>query len=469
VRQRAGELATQAWLGAGLGLTALMTGALAVMNPVLAVTGIAAVAVAVLAIANVTALPAFLAFTMFVESVAPSGALRIGRLAAVLALTVVVMYLLTRGRAGLRANGLLFAVAAYGIWTLLSVSWADDAGLVQETSFRYLLVLAYMLAFALLVRTKQQLAIVFATLALGALVFGLISFAGYASAADDYGRLVRAKGLQGDYNFFALYEVVALPPALVLAARARTPGRIVLYYGVVAAIVLSVVASLSRSGLIALASVVLVTLLLPSALFFRRASQKVTYGLALAAAGVVVMLAGAAPFLERAATIFHEEGVGGGRGSGRVDVWRAAWRSFEESPLLGIGAGNFRSSTFDRLLQTPGVTTTEGYRSKGKYVHSMYLGNLTELGLVGFTLFMVMLGLTFASLIASVRRARNRGDPDLARFAAALAVGLVGVAVSGFFLSIELAKPLWIVIGLALALDVMTRRLPERRSIAAVA
>jgi putative inorganic carbon (HCO3(-)) transporter len=467
MRQRAAELTTQVWLGAGLAMSALMTGALSAMNPVLAVTGLAAVVVGVLAIANVTALPAFLAFTMFVESVAPAGALRIGRLAAVLALTVVVMYLLTRGRAGLRANGLLFAVAAYGLWTLLSVTWAEDAGLVQETSFRYLLVLAYMLAFALLVRSTQQVAIVFATLALGALVFGLISFAGYASAADDYNQLVRAKGLQGDYNFFALYEVVALPPALVLAARARTPGRVLLFYGVVAAIVLSVVASLSRSGLLALASVVLVTLLLPSALFFRRASQRVTYGFALLAAAAVVMVAGATPFLERAGTIFGEEGVSGSRGSGRVDVWRAAWRSFEENPILGIGAGNFRSSTFDRLLQTPGVTTTSGYRSKGKYVHSMYLGNLTELGIVGFSLFMLMLALTFSSLTASVRRARSRGDPDLARFAAALAVGLVGVSVSGLFLSIELAKPLWIVIGLALALDVMTRRLPESRISAA--
>lgn len=461
MRQRAAEVATQAWVGAGLGVSALMTGALAATNPVLAFTGIAAVAVAVLAVANVTALPAFLSFTMFVESVAPAGALRVGRLAGVLALTVVLMYLLTRGRAGLRPNALLFAVAAYGLWTVVSFVWAEDTGLVIETSLRFFLVAAYMFAFALLVRSAQQIAIVFATLALGALVFGIVSFAGYASAADDYSQLVRAKGLQGDYNFFALYEVLALPPALVLAARARSPARALPYYAVVAAIVLSVVASLSRSGLIALTSVVLATLLLPSAFFFRRASQKVTYGLALLAAAAVVALAGAAPFLERAATIFHEEGVAGHRGSGRVDVWRAAWRSFTENPIVGIGAGNFRSRTFDRLLQTPGVTSTSGYRGKGKYVHSVFLGNLTELGLVGFALFMLVLGLTFKSLTASIRRARSRGDPDLARFAAALAVGLVGVAVSGVFLSIELAKPLWIVIGLALALDVMTRRLPE--------
>jgi putative inorganic carbon (HCO3(-)) transporter len=461
MRQRAADLASQTWVGAGLGATALATGAVSAVNPVLAVTGLAALVVAVLTVANVTALPAFLAFTMFVESVAPAGALRVGRLAGVLALTVVVLYLLTRGRAGLRANALLVAVAAYGMWTAASLSWAEDGGLVFETSFRYLLVLAYMLAFALLVRSKQHVVVVFATLAFGALVFGLISFAGYASAADDYNSLVRAKGLQGDYNFFALYEVIALPPALVLAARARTARTTVVYYGVVAAIVLSVVASLSRSGLLALASVVAATLILPAGFFFRQRSQKLTYAAALAASGTVVALAGAAPFIERAATIFHERGVSGTRGSGRIDIWRASWRAFEQHPIVGIGAGNFRSHTFDRLLQTPGVTSTAGYRSKGKYVHSMYLGNLTELGIVGFSLFMVVLMLTFRTLVSSVRRARNRGDPDLARFGAALAVALIGIAVSGFFLSIELAKPLWIVIGLALAFEVMTRRLPE--------
>jgi O-antigen ligase len=468
VRQRAAEVVTQAWLGAGLGATALGIGALSAVNPVLAFTGLAAVIVAVLAIANVTALPAFLVFTMFVESVAPAGDLRIGRLAAVLALAVVVIHLLTRGSAGLRANALWFAVAAYGLWTLLSITWAEDTGLVVDTSLRYFLVLAYMLAFALLVRSSQHVVIVFATLALGALVFGLISFAGYASAADEYNRLVRAKGLQGDFNFFALYEVIALPPALVLAARAGTRGAVVLSYGVVAAIVLSVVASLSRSGLLALASVVVVIVALPAGLFFRRAAQKVTFASALAAAAAVVALAGASPFIERAATIFQESGSAGQRGSGRVDIWRAAWRAFEQHPVVGIGAGNFRGRTFDRLLQTPGVTTTVGYRSKGKWVHNMYLGNLTELGIIGFSLFMLLIGLTFRSLIASVRRARNRGDPELARFAAALAVGLLGISVSGLFLSLELQKPLWIVIGLALAFDVMTRRLPEPQRLQAV-
>ena len=139
---------------------------------------------------------------------------------------------------------------------MLSVTGLTTPGLVQETSFRYLLVLAYMLAFALArpddaaggdrVRdARDRRARLRADLLRRLRVCGR--------------RLQPARprqGAQGDYNFFALYEVVALPPALVLAARAGRPAVLVLYYGVVAAIVLSVVASLSRSGLLALASVV---------------------------------------------------------------------------------------------------------------------------------------------------------------------------------------------------------------------
>ena len=45
------------------------------------------------------------------------------------------------------------------------------------------------------------------------------------------------------------------------------------------------------------------------------------------------------------------------------------------------------------------------------------------------------------------------------RVALAAATGLVAFLVSGMFLSIELNKPLWILVGLALALEVVTRDL----------
>jgi exopolysaccharide production protein ExoQ len=230
-------------------------------------------------------------------------------------------------------------------------------------------------------------------------------------------------------------------------------------YTVVAVVVLSVVASFSRTALLMLAVVVAATLVAPSRMFFRRANDKLNYFFAILVAGALVAFAGAAPFVERALSIFHEQGVSGARGSGRIDLWRAAWRGFREHVLAGIGAGNFRAQSADLLQTTPGVENVLGNpKLSNKFVHNMYLGNLTELGLVGFGLFMAVLVLTFWYLLRTVKRARALDDPRLERLSAALIVTLVGYAVAGFFLSLELSKPLFILIGLALALDVISRR-----------
>jgi exopolysaccharide production protein ExoQ len=165
--------------------------------------------------------------------------------------------------------------------------------------------------------------------------------------------------------------------------------------------------------------------------------------------------------VERALTIFREQGVSGARGSGRIDLWRAAWHGFREHTLTGLGAGNFRAQSADLLQSTPGVNNVLGNPSvSNKFVHNMYLGNLTELGIIGFGLFMAVLVLTVWYLLRALRRARALGDSRLERFSAALLVTLVGYAVAGLFLSLELSKPLFILIGLALALDVISRRSP---------
>jgi O-antigen ligase len=202
-----------------------------------------------------------------------------------------------------------------------------------------------------------------------------------------------------------------------------------------------------------------VTLLLPWRFFFRRAAQKLTYVATLAVAAVLVALAGASAFLERALTIFEEQGPSGARGSMRVDIWRAAWTGYREDELLGLGAGNFRGRSFDLLQATPGVNSAEGYQSvKGKYVHNMFLGNLVELGIIGFVLFVAIVALTGWYLVRSYKRARAYGDGASARFSVALLVSLLSFIVAGMFLSVELSKALWIIVGLALALDVMTQQ-----------
>jgi exopolysaccharide production protein ExoQ len=464
-RAEAAAAIRRASTAAPLGFVALAVGILAVQQPFAAVAVVVGVALVALIAARIEALPLVLVATLFVESIAVGGQ-RIGRLAAVMALFLVLYYLLVRGTAGLRPNLLLAAVSAYGLWIFASFYWAGDPAFVYDTFFRYLLVFAYMAAFAVIVRTPGQVLAIFVTLSVGALVFGVLSFGGYAASVDVYstdvdpGKLGQsASGLQGDHNLFAVYQVLALPAALTVAALARRAVWMVFAYTVVAVVVLSVVASLSRTALLMLAVVVGATLVAPSRVFFRRANDKLNYFFAILVAGALVAFAGAAPFVKRALTIFHEQGVSGARGSGRIDLWRAAWGGFREHTLTGLGAGNFRAQSADLLQTTPGVENVLGNpKLSNKFVHNMYLGNLTELGIVGFGLFMAVLLLTVWYLLGTVRRARALDDRRLERLSAALIVTLIGYAVAGFFLSLELSKPLFIIIGLALALDVMSRR-----------
>ena len=432
-------------------LLAAVVGALVVVKPFYAVALVLGAAVVVVIARDADALPLVLVATMFTESLSLGPALRVGRLAGVLAIAVLAYSLLMHLRPQLRWNPLVALALGYGLWMAISLYWASDTHWVLTELDSWGLAMAYMLTFALLVRTPQQLTSVLTTLSLGSFVFGLVSFVTYASSNDT----ARGDGLQGDPNYFAVYQTIALPATLTLAATARRPAVRALLYGVVGVIVLSVVSSLSRGGLIALGVVVLSTIVLPWRTFFRRRSQKASYVgfLALAVAAAVAL--GSTSFVARAQTIIHPSD----RGSGRTDLWNATWNAYTHHPWLGIGEGNFRAESLQWLAATPGVDLAAPWINSGKEVHNAYLETLTELGPVGIALFGgVILG-TFWFCVRSYRRARAHGHELLQRYSLAVAVGLLGYVIGAIFLSNELSKALWVLVGIALALDAMTRRL----------
>jgi O-antigen ligase len=450
-------------VGLTLGAAALAVGALTTLQPLAAVALVVGVAIVLVVAANVDALPVFLVFTMFVSSLSLGPGLAIGRLAGPMALAVLAFYVLDRGANQLRPNLLLGVVFLYGLWTLTSVYWADDSGLVYTATFSYLIAIAYMLTFAVLVRRSGQVLAVFATFAVGSLLFGIASFAAFYASSESE----RSAGLVGDPNFFAVYQVLALPPTLVLAAGERRPGRRLGYLAIVGVIILSVVSSLSRTGLVALTAVTLATLIVPWRIFFSRASQKLTYFFMLVVASGVAVAAGSASFVARAQSILDPGGAAGDRGAGRLDLWHAAIHGWQDHPWVGLGASNFQAHALDLLQTTPGVNTRASYVHAGREVHNAYLEELVGLGVVGLGLFVLVLAVSAWYFVAAFRRARAAGEPLLERLALALLVSLVGFALSAIFLSNQLSRALWILVGLALALDVMTRRLPTMVTAAA--
>jgi O-antigen ligase len=335
---------------------------------------------------------------------------------------------------------------AYGFWILLSYYWASDKGWVFTTWFQWALSVAFMFAIAVLVRTSFHVRTVLYGFVASAAVFGAAGFLIYLGSAG----AARASGLTGDPNQFATYQALAVPVALVLARHELRPHIRALLYGAVGLAVVSIGVSLSRGGLITLVVIVAVTLVVPWHVFFRRPGQKLAYALAITFAGWTMALLSSAKVLDRVGTIFAP---GSDKGSGRIDLWAAAWNAYSSHPGLGLGAGGFQANSLHYLQNTPGVNIAASYVAAGRPVHNAYLEALVDLGPIGLALFVAVLGLTAIYLVRSAMRFRVAGRLELQRISLALVTALVGLSVSMFFLSIGLGKAVWIFAGLALALD----------------
>jgi O-antigen ligase len=442
-------------------LLALACGAIVAVDPKQGIGVVAGIAVVLIVAADARYLPILLTFTIFVESVSVGSGLRVGRIGAALAVALVAAYLLFRGRSGLRFNALLAVVLAYGLWLLGSTYWADYPSYTGHAVAEYGLAVAYMLAFAVLVRSPRQLYQIAATIVIGSFVFGLYGVYQYVSHTGLGGD--RAYGLQGAPDLYGVYQAIAPPFVLALAARDRS-RRWPLYHAAIAVIILSIVASLTRTAMLVFALIAIATIVLPWRTLFRSRAAKHTYLFALVVASALAVAVGSTTLISRAETIFHTSPTGD-RGAGRTDLWRAAEHAYRDHPWLGLGGGNFAAESLDYLQTTPGVDTTRQYVRADRPVHNAYLEQLTNLGPLGLALFLAILALTVRTYLIVLRRARASRQRAIERFTVALLVSLGGFCVAGIFLSNQTLKPFWIIIGLALALDVMTRR---ARSVPAV-
>jgi len=127
-----------------------------------------------------------------------------------------------------------------------------------------------------------------------------------------------------------------------------------------------------------------------------------------------------------------------------------------QHPLCGIGAGNFQPQSLGLLQKTPGGRRQEtAYVRQGRLVHNSYLEALVELGPVGLALLLLVIAFTAWMLVRVFQRARALHDDTTRIVAATLLLALVSLAISMGFLSIALNKPLWIIVGLTIALERM--------------
>lgn len=244
-------------------------------------------------------------------------------------------------------------------------------------------------------------------------------------------------GKSYDNNLFALVSVMSLPMVFYASQLVKNKRWRPVFLACTALICIGIIGSRSRAGFAAFGVVVLM-MAWGSRYRFR---ALVTTSLVIAAVSIMV----GPEIMDRVESImgYREDKSA----SSRFFTWTIARTLVEQNPIIGVGFGNFE------------VAKDAVFGGK-KAAHNIYLSNMSELGLMGHPLWLGLIFGTIISLWRFMRKAR-RLPPDILwpyYVSRALMLSLLAFCVHGAFHNEEYLELMFTVLGLTVALHVVTRR-----------
>ena len=129
----------------------------------------------------------------------------------------------------------------------------------------------------------------------------------------------------------------------------------------------------------------------------------------------------------------------------RFYMWRIGWKVFMEHPIIGNGL-NMGFLKFQEYRED------EYKNKKGSYFHNGFLQAAVEIGIIGFAIFLLLVGRVFTS---TFRYIRNNKDTFYGVFCLGLAGGLLAFLIHSFFdtnlQSLPLVILFWFSVGLLMS------------------
>lgn len=380
-------------------------------------------------------------------------------------------YLLMDGRLALPAGlprpaGLL---AVWLGWTVLSIGWADDV----LAALRWSLFMAMMAGLAVAValfcgcrrRAMTLMWTLFGVFALACLVAVAEVVTGLHLPTFRQGRegtvgLIGVGSFFGNQNNFATFLSLSLPYLAVLPIVYRDARLRMVGVGGGAVALLFILATGSKSGLVAAGLVILGLLVLVGS--DRRARGRLVVAGAVAGLAVLLVvpaLLGGGPVKldERTVTkldfgiLTEQLETQQGSGGVRSTLLGDGLGLVADTDGLGVGAGNAETHVRS-LADFPGVAN----------LHNWWLEVLVNGGIVGFALYLLFY---LTLLRGQVGAARRADDPFVRYLALAGALALIGWILGSIGPSTAIHfAPMWIVFGLSMGALVLWRRSRTREA-----
>lgn len=292
--------------------------------------------------------------------------------------------------------------------------------------------------------------------------------AGHLLAATRFTPLnlsVGVTGIMGDTNDFALSMNFVIPISFYLSTLTKGIRRVALL-GTTAIFVMANVVTSSRGGFLGMVTV--------GIFCFLSTKHKFRSLAVLLTIGVIFFLLIPGTYKEEMMTIQDEIagtygetppsiGKKSSTGRDRLELWKVGMRAFADHPVLGVGQGNL-----PRVIGSYQDMETDiwGRGIGGRSTHSMYIEIIAELGVVGATIFLLML-LNLYNKYRIVIEGTHPLMPDIPQepashdsvvYMKALMVSMVGVLVTAAFLSVFYYTQHWLIFALATAVLAVNRK-----------
>ncbi len=346
--------------------------------------------------------------------------------------------------APLRFSPTFIPVGILGLCVGLSLVALQDPVAGLPNAIRYGLYIAFFFLVVQLVETTSE---VVSLLRVYVLSTGAAAL--YALVLFLQGTVERAAGPIEDPNDFAFVLVATMPFAGYLIVRDRRARW--LWVLCLLALFGAGLATFSRGGLVGLLAIA------TWAVFARRIPVA---GLLAAGLGLLLVLAlgfaAFSPLIKERLEL--KSNIAQYNVATRDAYWDAAVRMSFDEPLLGIGPGQFAARSDEYVRDAP-------LKVSGVVVHNSYLEVLAEDGYIAVMAFLTFLGGSWMLLRRAFAAYRQRGDPDAARLVTAMQAALIAACVSGFFLSVQLAIPFWLIGALACVLSLDAAKGAERAGV----
>ncbi len=247
----------------------------------------------------------------------------------------------------------------------------------------------------------------------------------------------------GDGNDFSLSLCILLPLTFEVALATKSRFRKILAWFGVVLLLFAIVASQSRGATIGLGAVLLFLWL-----FSPRKGMSLLG--VLLVVGVVLLYAPPAYF-SRMGTMTDYENEGSA--SARIEAWKAATRMANDSPLLGVGAGQFPSKFGSKKYHPAGIQ--QGFWMTA---HSSYFLVFGELGYPGIIVLLLLVISNISGNMKIRKLVKTRAGPDpppavraALRMLLFTAAAVIGFAVAGAFLSAAYYPHVYVLAGMLVA------------------